>query len=279
MPNSVLVRSSEAESNHSRQGNRVAWTLQLLGAVLLLSSVIVLLFASHAGAAGISNGTVAIKVASSGSAATSPLPDGQVVDVSVAPNSTFKQSSLEAAGFPSGAVAIKVVECADPNGQAANLPVKPTDCEASTIRASTDLDPDGSLAVKDFTMYALPDPADLGDSSGTVCDNQHQCVLGFFTNTDDFTKPHLFSAPFLVTPSGLPNGAIPSSNSASSSSSSGSSNSASTSTGASPDVSVSSATLANTGSPTLWPWLLGAGCALLIIGSTLRFIRRPVREG
>jgi len=256
--------------------------LQIIGAVLVVSSVIVGVFASHAGAAALSNGSVTIKVASNGSVATSPLNDGQVVDVSVAPNSALSRSSLEAAGFQSGAVPIKVLECADLNGQAANLPTKPADCEPTTIRAVGGADANGSVLVKGYTIYALPDEADLGSSSGTVCDNtQHQCVLGIFSNQHDFTKPHVFSAPFQVTPSGLPNGAIATSSSGSSSSSSAGSGSGSgsASSGASPGVSVPPATLANTGGPTLWPWLLGAGCVLLIVGSALRHLRRPAHEG
>ena len=269
---------NDGKSDHSWRGRRVALALQLLGGVLVVSSLIVGVFASHAGAVALANGTVTIKVASSGSVATTPLADGQVVDVSVAPNSTFSRSSLEAAGFPSGAVAIKVVECADLGGQAANLPKQPTDCEASTIATTTDITEGGSLLLKRYTIYALPDAADLGASSGTVCDNtEHQCVLGLFSNQHDFSKPHLFSAPFQVTPSGLPGGAIPTSVSVSSSASS--SSSSSTGSGASPGVSVPPATLANTGGPTLWPWLLGAGFVMLIVGSTLRYLRRPAHEG
>lgn len=255
-----------------------AFALQVLGAVLVVSSVIVGVFASHAGAAALSNGPVTIKVASNGSVATTPIPDGQVVNVLVAPNSTLSRSSLEAAGFPSGAVPIKVLQCADLNGQAANLPTKLTDCESSTIRAVGGADTNGSLLVKGFTIYALPDEADLGSSNGTICDNTvHQCVLGLFSNQNDFTKPHLFSAPFQVVPSGLPNGAIPTS--ATGSTSVGAAGSGSASSGASPGVSVPPATLADTGSPTLWPWLFGAGFVLLITGSALRYFRRPTREG
>ena len=129
----------------------------------------------------------------------------------------------------------------------------------------------GVCCSKGFTIYALPDPTDLGASNGTVCDDaEHQCVLGFFSNQNDFSKPHLFSAPFQVT-----------STSASSYRSihqcvrcvelrsAG---------GASAEVSVPPATLADTGGPTLWPWLLGAGFVLLLVGSALRYIRRPTYE-
>ncbi len=269
-------------SGRSGSGSRAALLLQLLGVVLVVSSVIVGVFATHAGAASLTNGTVTLHVASSGSVATTPLADGQAVDVTVAPNSTLSRSSLEAAGFPSGAVPLKTLECADLDGQAANLPKKPTDCEPATIRAVAGAQENGTVLIKGFTIYALPDEADLGDSNGTVCDNtQHQCVLGIFSNQHDFSKPHLFSAAFQVTPSGLPNGAIPTSatGSSGSSSASGSSSSSAATGGASPGVSVPPATLANTGGPTLWPWLLGAGCVLLVVGSALRYLRRPAPEG
>jgi len=283
MPRLGPTGRNDTGTDHSRRERRVALALQLIGAVLVASAVIVGVFASHAGAAALSNGTVTIRVASSSSAATTPLAAGQVVDVSVAPNSTFSRSSLEAAGFPSGAVAIKILECADLGGQVANLPKKATDCEASTIIPVTDVGGDGSLLATGYTIYALPDSADLGVSNGTVCDNAHQCVLGLFSNQHDLTKPHLYSAPFQVTPSGLPNGAIPTSASGSSSSgsatSSASGGASSASGGASAGVSVPPATLANTGGPTLWPWLLGAGGILLIVGSALRYLRRPAYEG
>ena len=194
--------------SRSESTGRVALTLQLLGAVLVVSSIVVGVFASHAGAAALTNGMVALKDGSSGAVATNPLVNHQVVDLSVAANSTLNRSSLEAAGFPSGAVPIKVLECSDIGGQVTNLPKKPTDCEPETIDAVAGAQQNGSLFVKGFTIYALPDPVDLGVSNGTVCDDaEHQCVLGFFSNQNDFSKPHLFSGPFQVTSTGTSNGA------------------------------------------------------------------------
>ena len=257
----------------------VARILQLLGAAFVVSSIVVGVFASHAGAAALSNGTVAVKDGHSGAVATNPLVNHQAVDLAVAANSTLSRSSLQGAGFPSGVVPIKVLECSDIGGQATNLPMKPTDCEPSTVDAVAGAQQNGSLFVKGFTIYALPDPADLGVSNGTVCDDaQHQCVLGFFSNQNDFSKPHLFSAPFQVVSTAASNGsgsASTSGGSSGGSSSSGASSSGSATSGASAAVSVPPATLANTGGPTLWPWLLGAGIALLVVGSVLRHVRRP----
>jgi hypothetical protein len=249
----------------------MALGLQLIGAVLIVSSVIVGLFASHAGASSLSNGTVAIKTASGGSLATNPLSNHQVVTVAVGPNSTLSRSSLEAAGFPSGAGALEIVMCADPGGQVANLPSSSSQCEPTTTDAVTNHQPDGSLVDSGYTIFALPDPNELGASNGTVCDDaDHQCVLGIFSNTNDFNKPHLFSAPFQVVSTSANSGATSATAHGSSGTGSASSH------GASANVSVPPATLADTGGPTIWPWLVGAGAILLVVGTTLRYRDRTV---
>ena len=53
-----------------------------------------------------------------------------------------------------------------------------------------------------YTVYALPDTIVFGEpTSGTpVCDNGDACVIGLFSNQNDFSKPHLFTAPFYVAP-------------------------------------------------------------------------------
>ena len=179
--------------------------LQLLGAVLVATAVVVGVFVSHAGATDLSNGTVAIET-SSGTVETSPLSMHQLVTVKVGPNSTLSRSSLETAGFPSGAVPIKIIECADPGGLTANLPLSEKQCEPETIDPNGTALENGSMVEPGYTVYSLPDTAELGNSSGTVCDMQHQCVLGIFSNQLDFTKPHLFSAPFFVNPTSTSGG-------------------------------------------------------------------------
>lgn len=251
-----------ATATAAGSGNRLGLVAQILGAVLLVAAIIVGVLSTHASATGLSNATVTV-TSSNGAAATSPLSNHQVVDISVAANSTLSRSSLEGAGFPSGAVTIKALECAYSGG---NLPQKPTDCDPETLESTAGAEQNGSLAVKGYTMYALPDAADLGASNGTVCDTSHECVLGIFSNQNDFSKPHVFSAAFLV------------SSTAAAGTTAGSTappTSASTAAaGASAAVSVPPATLANTGGPTLWPWLLGIGLVMLLGGSALRFRRR-----
>ena len=261
-------------TDRSWPGRRVTLTLQLVGAVLVVSSVILGAFASHAGAADLSNGSVTIQT-SSGSTAQSPLANNQVVNVSVRPNSTLSRSSLEAAGFPSGVVGMKVLQCADPGGQTANLPGSLKSCAPATLIDGPAPHEDGSVSIPGFTIYTVPDDAVLGPSNGVMCDAQNQCVLGIFSNQEDFSKPHLFSAPFEVT--GGTGGAPSTSSSAAGSSASPGSQTASA--GATAGVSVPPATLANTGTPTLWPWLLGAGCILLLLGSVSRYVPRLRSEG
>jgi hypothetical protein len=248
---------------------RFALVIQILGAVLLVAAIVVGVFSSHASATGLSTATVTVKLSPGGALATSPLSNHQVIDVSVAPNSTLSWSSLEGAGFPSGAVTIKVLQCAYTGG---NLPQKPTECEPETLESVAGAEQTGSVEVKGYTVYALPDAADLGASNGTVCDATHECVLGIFSNQNDFSKPHVFSAPFLMSSTSA--AATTSGSTPSTASTSGS-----TAGGASAEVSVPPATLANTGGPTLWPWLLGIGCAMLLGGSALRYRHRATERG
>jgi hypothetical protein len=262
------------DSGPTGSRRRAALVLQLLGAILVLSAVIVGLTGSHASAATLSNGTVEIQMSSGGSVATSPLQNHATVNVLVGSNSTLNRSALQTAGFPSGtAPPIKVLECADPSGSAANLPKKSTDCDPTTIFSSTTVQDNGSVYASKYTIYALPDIEELGPSNGTVCDASHECVLGIFTDQNDFTKPHLFSAPFAVSATDA------AATGASGTSSTGSTSpGASTASGASAAVSVTPATLANTGGPTWWPWMLGVGLVLLVVGSTLRYLRRPASD-
>ena len=276
----VAGRDHHQGSSRWWPGRRVTLALQLLGAVLVISSVIVGAFASHAGATDLSNGPVTLQT-SGGSTAQNPLMNNQAVNVSIGPNSTLSRSSLEAAGFPSGVVGMKVLQCADPGGQVANLPQRLASCAPGTLVNGTLPHEDGSLSIQGFTIYTVPNDAVLGPSNGTVCDAQHQCVLGIFSNQEDFSKPHLFSAPFEISggTGAASTGASTTGSSDSAGSQTNSTSSQTNSAGASAGVSVSAATLANTGTPTLWPWLLGAGCVLLLLGSGLRYLHRPRYEG
>ncbi len=160
-------------------------------------------------ASALTNGTVTLSTIGTVTPNT-PYSSGQSINISVVANTTMDQASLAAAGFPSGAVNIKFLECADPGGLASNLPTKPAGCEPETIGTIAAANVDGSMTFLNYEVLALPDP-NLGSSNGTVCDNDlNPCVIGIFSNQNDFSKPHIFSAPFYVTANGAAdNGANP----------------------------------------------------------------------
>jgi Fibronectin type III domain len=132
--------------------------------------------------------------------AHTPYASGQSVALHVAANSTMNNAALVGAGFPSGAVTIKFLECADPGGTTANLPTKLTgECEPGSIHSISGANSDGSMSTT-YQVLELPD-VNLGSSNGTVCGlAPNYCVVGIFSNQNDFSKPHLFSAPYLVGP-------------------------------------------------------------------------------
>jgi hypothetical protein len=282
----VVTESGDIEHNERQKMNRVATRkqraaaldgrlgliAQFVGALLILGSIIAVVFSSNAGASSLSNGVVALTEGTGSVVASNPLASHQVISIVVGPNSTLDRSALEAAGFPSGAVAIKAIECADPGGLTSNLPKKPTDCEPLTVKTTIHIESNGSVYIPGYVIYALPDITDMGSSNGTACDDSdHQCVVGMFTNQNDFTKPHLFSGPFQVT-------AATTSGDGQQTGSTGQGASGNSSAGTvSAGVSVPPATLAFTGSPTLWPWLLGSGIVLLLVGTGLRLAKRRVQ--
>jgi len=160
-------------------------------------------FAGMASAATLtsSDGTVTLTTTGTVTAGT-PYSSGQTINISVTANTTMNNASLAAAGFPSGAVAIKALECADPNGDLADLPTKSTECQPDTVLSIPGAASDGSMSFTDYTVYALPDTVTFGEpSNGTpVCGTAPNfCVIGLFSNQSDFSKPHIFSAPFQIT--------------------------------------------------------------------------------
>lgn len=157
------------------------------------------------GGSPLDNGTVSL-TADVPANATTPWQSGQTIDVTVAPNSTLSLSNLEKAGGFKGEPAIRVEECDDPKGLTSNLPKTPTyHCDGSTIATTSAVNADGSLTIDNFEVFALPDKVTLGEGTAGVprCGTQaNQCVLYIGPNQLDFTKPHVFSAPFLVTANG-----------------------------------------------------------------------------
>ncbi len=230
---------------------------QIAGGALLAAGIALALSPGSAVASTLTQGPVTLTPGS-------PYHSGQLVDIQVSANATLSAANRSKAGFPSGAVAIKVVECQDHGGLQANLPKKPSDCDYNTVDSIPGAQVDGSLIIKGYTMYALPDaivfgePSDQTPACGT---GQNQCVLGVFTNLNDFTKPHMFSGPFEVTPDPTADNAIVNGHAPATAPGAG---------------SVAPATLANTGNAGL-PWLLGGGSALLIAGTLSRRLLRGPR--
>jgi Bacterial Ig-like domain (group 1) len=183
--------------------------VQLVGVALLAVGASAALDATGAHAASITSGPVTLSTIGTVTAGT-PYSSGQQIDISVAANSTLNLASLEAAGFPSGAVPIKALECSDPGALAANLPTNATECQSDTVDVISGANSDGSLTINGDTVYALPDNIIFSEgTSGPVCDQADACVIGIFSNQNDFTKPHLFSGPFYVAPNGDDGGENP----------------------------------------------------------------------
>src|SRR5271166_2846939 len=293
--------SSVPQREPSSARSRLPRYLLVIGAALVVASVVVVLIPTSANAAELTRPPVTLAAGGSSAPNTlvNPLVSQQPIDVVVGPNSKMDRQSLEAAGYPSGAVVLKVLECADPGGSAANLPTKPSECEPETIKTIPGAQGDGSLVVKDYFVLSLPNVAALGTESATTCDMQHQCVLGIFTNQNDYTKPHLFSAAFNVAPASGSGGILGSgSGSSSGTNGSGSGSAASgnangtgsgnssggsghsgqpgatTNSTVAPGATVSQGGGSLTGVSPLFFGLLISGLLLLLLGTVLWWVRR-----
>jgi hypothetical protein len=138
-----------------------------------------------------------------GAAAGTPFSSGQLINVVIPANQTFVA--------PDNTIAKQIVECAAPNGV---LPTQSIACDGLTIQGPTVLpSTTGAITLQNYTVYALPDTVSLGEVAGgqPVCGNTlaTECVLYVGDNFNDFTKPHLWSEPFLITANGNDLGANP----------------------------------------------------------------------
>ncbi len=172
----------------------------LLGSAALVAGVLV----TPAGASTLLSADGFTSLTTQGTVtAHTPYASGQTISITVAPNSTMNNAAMVAAGYPSGADPIKFLECADPGGT--KLPTAKTDCDPGTVATISGAGNDGSMSVTGppggFQVLALPDP-NLGGGPITCGFAPNYCVVGIFADQNDFTKPHLFSAPFVVAPDG-----------------------------------------------------------------------------
>ncbi len=193
---------------------RATWLrrAQLAGAALLALGAPLALLAGRANAATLVSGPVTLTTIGSVTTGT-PYSSGQVINISVAANSTLSLANLETEGGYTGEPAMKAVECVDPGGLVANLPATPTgNCDGQTVLSTSAVNADGSFTISDYTIYWLPDNATFGESSTqtpTCGTPPNDCVLYLGPAQSDFSKPHIFSAPFLVTNNGDDGGENP----------------------------------------------------------------------
>jgi hypothetical protein len=116
--------------------------------------------------------------------------NGQVIEVKIPPNSHFKPGLL-----------VNILECADPGGSSAHLPINANTCDGNTIQGPTVLiQKDGSVDYKGYTIYSLPNFEALGEPKDNqpICNTTHECVLYIGQNQEDFKEPHYWSQPFFV---------------------------------------------------------------------------------
>ena len=118
---------------------------------------------------------------------------GQTISVSVGPNKYFAPFAR-----------IVILQCADPGGSSAHLPINDSTCDGNTVPGHSVLvAKDGSFSTSYQKIFSLPNPV-LGETpDGTpVCNRTHACVLYIGQDQTNFTQPKIFSVPFTVTPAG-----------------------------------------------------------------------------
>ena len=242
---------SVATRGPGSSARRALVTAQWMGAALLALVTAVTMWPGHAFAAG---ATVTIPAG--------PFSDGQSITVS-------------GVGFPSRAEdpsGLQILQCADPGGLAANLPVDATTCDGTTTNPlPVDTDSSGRFSTP-FTVSALND---LHGTSNIDCDASDYCVLwvGEDYNQQFASGPHAFSVPFEVeaAASGSPTGAAPSTAGAgasvTSTTSAGSGTGSTTAAAATTATTAGTPSLATTGVPAGLPGLTGLGVLFVAVGT------------
>ncbi len=119
--------------------------------------------------------------------------NGQTISVSMGPNKVFTPF-----------LRLNIIQCADPGGTEANLPTSFVACDGNTIEPNSVIPKaDGSFTEASYTIYKLPNTS-LGEPSTStpVCDATNPCVLYVGEDQNDFSKPKVFSHPFVVSGTG-----------------------------------------------------------------------------
>jgi hypothetical protein len=183
---------STVPTTSSSQKSRAPWiagTTIIVGVAILL----VVLLTSGGKAASGADTTGKPEVVLSPAPTSSGYHNGQQVRLSVGPNKTFAPYAR-----------IVVLECADPNGQAANLPKSDMACDGNTVPGYSILvNKDGSFSTDHLQLFSLPNRT-LGESSAQrpQCNQSHPCVLYVGQDQTNFTAPKVFSVPLTIAATG-----------------------------------------------------------------------------
>lgn len=172
----------------------VAISLAAATAIAGSSGLALVGFSGVAGATVTSGSTVqaAIPISpdpSSGQTVTSgtPYASGQTIEVKVPANTALSPTE-----------AVKIIECGDPGGLPANLPITAAGCNTNTVNADTIIpNSDGSFDYTNYQVYKLPD-ADFPTSPTSCGTSADPCVLWIGDNYNAFTVQQLWSQPFQV---------------------------------------------------------------------------------
>jgi len=118
------------------------------------------------------------------------ISDQTTVEVKVPTNCTFQAGQ-----------AITILQCEDADGKADDLPTDGSTCDGLTSNsgASLNVGTGGVVDKRGYEIYRLPSAA-LSEppNASPVCSATSACVLYVGQNYNDFTQPHVWSAPFYV---------------------------------------------------------------------------------
>ncbi len=241
------------------QGVRTDGSLVCVAGLAVVLVMVVLAFTGEGTASAAGAPTVSITPASSQGA----FADQQVVKITVGSNSLFTPNSR-----------VVILECADPSGSVANLPVSYSSCDGNTIQADTTVvHADGSFVEPSYTLYSLPSTS-LGEQASwqPVCNPSHPCVLFIGEDQNDFSKAKVFSAAFTMSGGAAAARSAPTTTSAAAT--------APTPVPApvSASVSLPASQLAFTGTPDWLLELVAIGLLLILVAGTLAsVVKRSAR--
>jgi hypothetical protein len=229
---------------------------------------------------------------------------GPTVSIPAGRFSDGQTITVAGTGFPGHAAdpsGVQILQCADPMGLPANLPVDASTCEGTTISPlPVNTDTQGRFS----TPYVLSTLTTRGGRSSIVCDASNYCVLwvGVDYNQQFTSGPHAFSRPFEISPAatsssgttststpGSPSSTTPSASAGSqpgspavgATATTGADNAAAAGSPASgvaagqSDAASATGSLAYTGSSAALPWFLGSGSILMAVGTVGRRRVRP----